>query len=104
MKGYCSNCHAINDLVDAHSSGIIVDKGCCNVCKNLATPIECLLDYIFNHEIAKDFTMIADDGTIVPLSECNAFATSQWTSDDFDDLENSPSPIDTALDISDKYV
>ena len=48
--------------------------------------------------------MIADDGTIVPLSECNAFATSQWTSDDFDDLENSPSPIDTALDISDKYV
>lgn len=102
--GYCSKCHSINELIDIHESGIILKNSICPTCNGMAIAIEALFDFLLNHDSANEYTVVSDDGTIIPLLSCNVFHTGRWTPDEFDQLECSSDPISTALDISDKYI
>jgi hypothetical protein len=63
-----------------------------------------MLDCVSNHDLSQGITMVSDDGTIIPMLECNFFDTSKWTEDEIEEVTSAESDaVSLALDIQDRY-
>jgi len=63
-----------------------------------------MLDCVSNHDLSQGITMVSDDGTVIPLLECNFFDTSKWTEEEIEEVVSGENDaVSIALDISARY-
>lgn len=63
-----------------------------------------MLDCVSNHDLSNYITMVSDDGTVIPMLECNFFDTSKWTKEEIEEVTSAESDaVSLALDIQDRY-
>lgn len=74
---------------------------CCNV---PTINVIKMLDCVSNHDLSNYITMVSDDGTVIPMLECNFFDTSKWTKEEIEEVTSAESDaVSLALDIQDRY-